>query len=150
MIVGFTGTRFGMTDAQLQRLGNLLFISAQRITEGHHGDCVGGDEEFHMLCRVNRIPTHIHPPDRERLRAYCAATKGGRIYPPRPFLVRDKQIVKVSDVLIAAPRTRKAIRRSGSWTTARYAARKQKNLFLILPDGTVLRGETAWQATVCI
>ena len=50
MIIGFTGSRKGMTGEQAAVVMRLL-LSA---TEGHHGDCVGADEQFHEMCMAQR------------------------------------------------------------------------------------------------
>src|SRR5258708_990516 len=43
--VGFTGSRAGMTPAQLEQVRALV----RGADEGHHGDCVGADEKFHAV-----------------------------------------------------------------------------------------------------
>ena len=51
-IVGFTGTRQGMTDDQKCALRKLLSEIARNGSFPllfHHGDCVGSDEEAHEI-----------------------------------------------------------------------------------------------------
>jgi hypothetical protein len=43
MIIGFTGTRYGMTDKQKSSLQSIL-SKLETITEVHHGDCIGAEE----------------------------------------------------------------------------------------------------------
>lgn len=77
MIIGFTGTRYGMTEEQKKSLRNLLlelggeFPLARKTV--HHGDCVGADREFHYLAAEIFGPCDIviHPPEDDEFRAYC-------------------------------------------------------------------------------
>ena len=53
MIIGFTGTRYGMTQSQALQLTQLLaeLHSQHGVQEFHHGACVGSDAEAHRLIR---------------------------------------------------------------------------------------------------
>jgi hypothetical protein len=54
MIVGFTGTRDGMTGPQRRTLtGMLAFVAmgGDRVAEFHHGSCRGSDVEAARLAR---------------------------------------------------------------------------------------------------
>jgi hypothetical protein len=59
--------------------------------------------------------------------------------PERTYLERNKDIVRESASLIAAPLQAEEQQRSGTWSTVRFARKIGKPVFLILPDGTVLR-----------
>ena len=85
--LGFTGTRRGMTDAQKERITALLLLFHPR--QAHHGDCIGADKQFHELVQQVLPATEIivHPPDNERLRAYCV---GEDTWPAKSYLVRDR------------------------------------------------------------
>jgi predicted Rossmann fold nucleotide-binding protein DprA/Smf involved in DNA uptake len=52
-------------------------------------------------------------------------------------LDRNHDIVGACDVLIAAPRQPKEIRRSGTWATVRYADQFGRVIALVVPDGEV-------------
>lgn len=138
MIVGFTGTRHGMTPAQITEVGDLLRKLVPR--EAHHGDCVGADADFHVLCLNRAIPVALHPPDDPKHRAYC---KGAiRMFAPRPYLERDRHIVENASVLIAAPReaTEPPPRRGqGTWYTVRYARKAGVERYIVWPNGEVTR-----------
>jgi predicted Rossmann fold nucleotide-binding protein DprA/Smf involved in DNA uptake len=54
------------------------------------------------------------------------------MYEKKPYLDRNKDIVRVSIGLIAAPKTNKEEQRSGTWSTVRYATKTGKPL-IILP-----------------
>lgn len=62
VIVGFTGTRKGMTNAQKNTLRHVL----NRVCPSmfRHGDCVGADEEAHGVVRSldPDVKIIIHPP----------------------------------------------------------------------------------------
>lgn len=134
VIVGFTGTRDGMTPQQKQSFDGL--IRALRITEFHHGDCLGADADAHALVRLLSPPTRIaiHPPDNFRMAAYC---KGDVAYGARPYLERNADIVNVTDVMIACPKEFVEIQRSGTWATIRLARKRDKRLYIIGPKGII-------------
>ena len=56
---------------------------------------------------------------------------------PRPYLSRNKDIVRETDMLIATPAEAEEQRRSGTWSTIRFARKLGKPVFVIWPDGTV-------------
>lgn len=136
MIVGFTGTRRAITEAQRDALVDLV-QELEPIAEIHHGDCVGADAAFHRIaanwsgCRFV-----VHPPDQPALRARMP---GDLVLPPKPYLERDADIVAASDVVIACPYERAEQRRSGTWATVRMARRAGVSLALVYPDGEVVR-----------
>jgi hypothetical protein len=133
VVIGFTGSREGMTMEQKKTMESIL--SKLSIQEARHGDCVGADAQFHEYCISHDIPVIIHPPQNVVRRAYCSNYKS--ILPPKDYIPRDKDIVKFSDVIIATPKTKKKIPKSGTWFTFQYAKRMKKKYFLINPDGLV-------------
>jgi hypothetical protein len=137
VIVGFTGTREGLTPQQRSRLREEL--SQDGIVEAHHGDCVGGDEQFHSLCRGAKIPIVIHPPDNGKARAFCDGAD--RIEKAKPFLDRNKDIVRASSLMYGCPKERSEpppARGQGTWSTIRYARSRGVMLKVIMPDGSLL------------
>jgi hypothetical protein len=141
MNVGFTGTRFGMSELQKQALyGKLTELKEPKQSqiyaiiweEFHHGDCVGADAEAHAIALTFRFKVVIHPPDQDKLRAFCKTYS--RLEFPRPYLERNKIIVDSCNLLIAAPRTNGEKLRSGTWSTIRYAKHMKKEVY-ILPRG---------------
>lgn len=130
MILGFTGTREGMSDRQ-----KALFIdrlSSLCPGEFHHGDDDGADREAHELVRlcVPRCIIVLHPPNNPFRRAFC---KADREMQPKPYLARNKAIVFCCDELIAAPLTPTEELRSGTWATIRYARKAGKQVHLLIP-----------------
>jgi hypothetical protein len=134
MIVGFTGTRRGMSPQQYNAVCRLV-DELHPIAAAHHGDCVGADRDFHLLVasRVFGCEIHAHPPDNPSLRARMPADV---IHDPRPYLERDADIVDSSDVLIACPfERRERYRGSGTWSTIRFSRRAGKPLVIVYPQG---------------
>jgi len=131
MIVGFTGTRDGLTLLQKARLSNLF--AEGKIIEFHHGDCVGADAEAHKLVRkyAPQCKVVIHPPSDEKLRMFCP---GDITLDPLPYLDRNRAIVDACAGLVACPRSREEELRSGTWSTVRYAREKNKLVRMIWPD----------------
>jgi hypothetical protein len=132
-IISFTGTRDGMTFEQFQYLRKLLLRHAPM--QGHHGDCIGSDAQFHDLCRQlfgKAIEIIVHPPEDPTYRAF---KHGDVIMEPKPYLERDRDVAKAGQLLIATPRQAAEVRRSGTWATTRYAKKAKRPVALITPKG---------------
>ena len=127
MRIGFTGTKEGMTDQQALVLYDIL--KGLEISEAHHGDCVGADSEFHVMCIDLGIPVHIHPPTNSYARAFCE--NAAKVHPKKPYLERNKDIVNVSDAMFATPKENEEQLRSGTWATIRYTRKTGKKLTII-------------------
>ena len=128
MIVGFTGTSKGIPEVQL--LGAIKLLVAG--DDFHFGDCVGADAQAWYLAASWGYWTVAHPPIDPKARAWC---KADIILPPRPYLVRNHDIVDVCAKLIATPHTLTEEQRSGTWATIRYARKKGKPIYIVGPDG---------------
>jgi hypothetical protein len=127
MIVGFTGTRAGLTEYQRQRIRTIL----AEATEVHHGDCVGGDEQFHRIAIAAGVPVVIHPPTDPKQRAFCRGAVA--VMPPEPYLKRNQSIVRAVDMLIGAPKEMKEPkpgRGQGTWSTVRFARKPGQDAFV--------------------
>jgi hypothetical protein len=137
MKVGFTGSREGMSEEQEVAIVEFITKLTATVTEFHHGDCVGADERAHGLIydwwgeRIKRV---IHPPEDESLRAFC---DGDETRKPKPYLIRNHNIVDETDVLIATPRHDSEEMRSGTWATVRYAGQQGKPIYIVYADGRV-------------
>lgn len=104
MIVGFTGTREGMSARQRQQFAWLMLRI--RCDTFHHGGAEGADTQAaDFVLRNPGIGIVTHP-------------AGG------DPLARNREIVAAADILIAAPRTDREELRSGTWATIRYARKK--------------------------
>lgn len=136
--VGMTGTKLGMRREQLDAFDQLLGRFAPQFhhnREFHHGDCVGADDMGANLAYKWQFYIVSHPPISDRYRAFNDLFD--REEPKLEYLERDRKIVEVSDVLLAAPHTPYEIIRSGTWTTVRYAREKKIPIYIVLPSGTV-------------
>lgn len=133
--IGFTGTRNGMTPAQVSAVRKLL-DQVEVDFWAHHGDCVGSDSQFHRLARDTRrcIGVHGHPPVNTFFRAYCQVDRED---PPSEYLARDRVIVANTIWLIATPAQDVEIRRSGTWATVREARRRERWISIVYPRGNV-------------
>ena len=129
-MIGFTGTRAGLTKSQRITLSSLI-----NDTSIIHGDCIGADEEFHKIGLQNNCSVLIRPCNLNSQRAFC---KGGQIIAePLSPLDRNKDIVNDSDEMIACPSGFEEVMRSGTWATIRYARKSGKKLTIIWPDGSI-------------
>jgi hypothetical protein len=129
--VGFTGTQAGMTPQQRARLGQLL---QGRQVEFHHGDCIGADAEAHEVALAFGARIVIHPPTNEAKRAFC--WRADQVLDPKPYLMRNRAIVRATGRLIAAPKEMSEQLRSGTWMTTRFARNLGRPIWILWPDGT--------------
>lgn len=125
-----TGNRNGITkEAEIELKS---FLKSNNVSEAHHGDCVGADKNFHDVCKSHGIKIIIHPPNNNYQRSFC---KSDVIKCVKPYLVRNKDIVNDTDILIAFPSTKEEIIRSGTWSTIRYAKKENKKILIVFSDG---------------
>ena len=137
--IGFTGTRKldRVSKSRINDMRNWIERTVKNrfriyhpdtVFSWHHGDCVGGDELFHTILNDElrlRNQVVIHPPTNETHRAFCKGRVIRVILPAKPYLIRNKEIVNSSKILLALPKDReREEKRSGTWATVRYA-RKQ-------------------------
>lgn len=150
--LGFTGTRFGLSEPQRRAVFDLLTAIADihRVPiVAHHGCCVGSDEDFHALCRERQWRVIGHPgpdwPDGE----FCAYTICGETVDPQPYMVRNQAIVDAAQIMIATPLEARPQVRGGTWRTIGMALRalragKLSELHVVGRDGQML-DHGAWQ-----
>jgi hypothetical protein len=133
MRLGITGTRKGMTRDQKFRVSQFLYYLKPEII--NHGDAVGADAEFHDLAVELVNPwINVYPPDNPK---YRANKKGDCIHTPLTYGVRDDNIIKDSDLMLATPfEYEERQRGSGTWMTIRHTEKFDKPLVIIWPDGT--------------
>jgi hypothetical protein len=127
IVVGFTGTRKGMTEFQKTELKRFLQKYGGTF---HHGGCIGADAEAHAI--AGRLGYHIvmHPSYFPRLQVPCIPDERREPLPP---IVRNHNIVDESFALVACPGTMEEELRSGTWATIRYARKLEKPVTIIYP-----------------
>lgn len=142
MKIGFTGTQHGLTTRQIAMLSmNLLRVRRENMSEPlefHHGDCVGGDAQFHEVVaalfprhlEVDSFKIIIHPPKNPSKRAWCQSKY---ILPEEEYLVRNRHIADDSFRLMAAPATPHEVLRSGTWATVRYGLEIGVKVIILQP-----------------
>lgn len=136
MHIGFTGTRSGMTEMQEAVLTHIILHLRDHADTFHHGDCMGADARAAGVVIHLTAWRHVaHPCDIEMQRAHCMADEYRPVKKP---LVRNRDIVAESDIIIAMPAQKEEqYRGSGTWATIRYARDAHKPLFIVWPDGSM-------------
>lgn len=124
MIVGFTGTRNGMTEEQKLRLARFLEdakLSSPYQCALFHGACHGADLEAAAIAAARGFNVVPFPRENET---------------PEANKARDRLIVAGSDILVAAPSGWVEITRgSGTWYTMREGRRQDKRVYVVWPNG---------------
>ena len=133
LTVCFSGTRQGLQSIQYQQLkARLLFLP---ISHAIHGDCVGADAEYHGLIRETcpgaEISTYLVKG------SFCAGMKADHSHLRTGHLSRNKEMVRLSNLLISCPPTQEAQDRGGTWFTTRFADKINVPLIIILPNGEI-------------
>ena len=134
MRVGFTGTRFGMTEKQ--RNNFLQLIAGWEPTEFHMGCCKGADKEaaaiYWALCDAPYIVGHpgpLHDPWQDpEVFSLCS-----EIRPRTNHFARNRNIVHVCDVLLAAPKEPFRQPRGGTWYTYDQAQKIARQTIVLMP-----------------
>lgn len=66
MILGFTGTREGVTnDIYFKMYDAIATLKCIGLKEIHHGQCVGADRVIHKIACDLGIPVVVHPPKKK-------------------------------------------------------------------------------------
>lgn len=140
MILGFTGTRRGMTLAQKQAVMDLL-VNTIKPDEVLHGDCVGADDQFANMCDnlVDRPHIVCHPGKsaigkHNHLRANN--NKHDEIHDVDTYIARNRNIVDAFDLLLVVPSTETVRYTGGAWYTYGVAIKQGRPLWIVWPDGT--------------
>ena len=128
MKIGFTGTQDGMSQHQKEQF--VLIMQELLPIEFHHGDCIGADAEAHDIVRefFPDVKITIHPPLNKNKRAFRVGDVQKDLL---SYLDRNKMIVDETNLLIATPKGNKEVLRSGTWSTVRYARKKEKFLIIL-------------------
>lgn len=107
VVVGFTGTREGMSVTQKIGVRRALsdLVAKHTTLVGLHGDCIGADAEFEELCAALDIPTYCYPCELygRMDHKFRANTSAVILEGPTQPLHRNEEIVNNSRYLLAAP-----------------------------------------------
>lgn len=147
MILGFTGTRQGTTDAQRELIRVTIhecaiqaeFSKAKLVFA--HGGAEGADFEAHWIAgksgKVSQIV--IYPAKRAKIARKRFEGKGMLsevIWKPEDEpLKHNGFIVAECSSLLACPAGYEEELRSGTWATIRLAQKKEKRIIIIWPNG---------------
>lgn len=131
--VGFTGTQGGMRGVQKFVVENNLLRFWTPDSWFHHGVCIGADEEAATTAKDLGYKLHGHPPINTSKMSTILSDVSS---PPGEYLDRNRDIVDECDLLVAAPATMRAVVRSGTWFTWRYAVKLRRPRILVYPDGS--------------
>lgn len=136
MTLGFTGTREGMTAAQLAAF-EVLVESLPDLHAFHHGACVGADEQAaRVVMRDSAVFVVARPCTLAAFVSQKALQWADFVHTPVAPLDRNRIIVAVTHRMIATPAGPET-KRSGTWSTIRYAKSVKRPLTIIWPDGTI-------------
>lgn len=142
-LIGFTGTSIGMTTPQKVVLAGVLTDIRDAKAELHHGACVGADEECAIVAHTLGFKCVAHPGVTKNgdqwKRSIKAVNASHSILPEDEFLKRNQDIVATVKILIATPKERFEVLRSGTWATIRYAKKVKIPVIIILSNGKVTR-----------
>ncbi len=140
MTLGFSGTRSGMTLAQRETV--LRLLQELQPTKVRHGDCLGSDDEFADICHtfIPRPGIVAHPGVSARggdnhLRAYNPHSD--EACEPKTHFARNRDIVDLSDRIIATPYQPEPQTNGGTWYTINYARKRSKIVYVVNPDGSL-------------
>lgn len=140
MIIGFSGTRMGMTKVQKKSFLDIITGDGDLYpTTFIHGGAEGSDEQAHDIVETNfeNCCIEIYP-TYHRARYWEENTQYKIVHPPKPPLVRNEIIAQRCELLIAISATEGEVLRSGTWSTVRYARKHKKKIFIIYPSGHVM------------
>jgi hypothetical protein len=145
--IGYPGSRHGMTTPQMLAvhgyLNHTLLVNDWDglLIEFHHGDCIGGDAQAHVIATVTGCRTVAHPPLNPSKRAWCQADE---IRPPDGYLRRYWAIASETGELLATPESPVPDVHSGTWIIAMYAVQLGHPARLFMPDGSLRPGSEFW------
>lgn len=141
IVLGFTGTRRGMTDAQRDAVRAYLERVYPFVVV--HGACVGADHDMHELVRDVRpssrivvLPSNLAA----QTCMHCVADADDHAEKLKSPLARNLDIVLASKIMLATPAGFEEERRSGTWYTLRRARLHRRPFIIVRPDGTTKHG----------
>lgn len=135
MIIGFTGSRKGMSDSQCKAFAELLFTKG--VTELHHGCCIGADAQAHALARRLKIKIIGYPPLNSKFINETCLSDCDEVKEPQEYMQRNRNIVTSTELLVVGPDKPEYLR-SGTWSTKRFAAIIKKPFYVLPLEDNIL------------
>ena len=144
VVLGFTGTRTGMSAAQKRTFAALV----RELQPGtfRHGACVGADEDAAAivraecpLCRILAYPgVSARGGDNNEHRSVKAIALSREVMPEETHFARNRRIVLGADLLVATPwqSEEPTASQGGTWYTIAFARRQKCKVRIIWPDGS--------------
>lgn len=134
IILGFTGTRAGMTPEQLTRV--IVYVKELKPDLAVIGGCDGADDDFQDVCEQLGVPYEIRP-SFVQIGQRKTWPRAAKVHPAPAGspLIRNRQIVEQATHMIATPKENFSILRSGTWATIRYTVAAKKPLRVFYPKG---------------
>lgn len=142
MNLGFTGSRHEPTSKQRIWLVDYI-LNNGKISEFHHGCCVGSDEFSHRAAKNSTDLTVgeivLHPPDKSEYEMEYTEWDYSNClwFPKKDYLARNRDIVREADRLVALPNGPEKMRGSGTWYTIRWAIQHGKPVTICHPTGKI-------------
>jgi len=133
MILGFSGTRDGMSTRQSSALTDILASMYERHEHIFvHGDCIGSDAEAAILADHLCWVVEARPCTIENMRAHTERRIDCAYHEPKPPLIRNQDIVNQCEILIAAPKSL-LVQKGGTWATIHYARKIGRPVIILDP-----------------
>ncbi len=135
--VGFTGSRAGVNQIQTILISRIFVQLYGLGAELHQGVCIGADAYAARKAKYIGYKVVGHPATTTRFLSTSTLMICDEVRPAKEPIDRNHDIVDESVVLVGAPGTMEEVLRSGTWATIRYARKKGKRIYLVLPNGTI-------------
>jgi hypothetical protein len=120
LVLGFTGRREGWTDAQRDKLEELIkdFLKDHYVLCMHNNG-QGADQVLDQMAKSLGATTGVTPDN-------------------LGHMARNRYLVGACQLLVALPPTDQILKKgSGTWETIKYMWKKPGDVIVILSDGTV-------------
>jgi hypothetical protein len=137
--IGFSGSQHGMTDKQKSSVQAMLDQWARMgYTRARQGCCIGSDEDFTYIATSMTPPYFVigHPPKNRSKVSWKALDLCSAFWEDEEYLVRNKNIVAFSTIMLFTPHTDHELVRSGTWQAIRYTRNTNRRGIIVWPDGT--------------
>lgn len=135
--VGFSGSRLGMSNKQLEWVERLLRLRMTQYGLGwfHHGGCIGADYEAHKIARNLGYKIDLHPPLDNKFQVPGLGSECDKVDDAYSYHGRNQRIVLASKFLMMTPNS--TGQRGGTWNTIQHAAASKRTHTIIFRNGEI-------------